>query len=285
MLNHLPRLISGLFHITRPRNCLAASLLSLLGYSLGSGRLRISNPASLTASIVVFGVVAANNVINDYRDVAADGINQPHRPIPSGQVSKKTAFSYFLLLSLSTLTLAASLGLYSAAAALILLLLGLGYTFWLKNTILLGNGFVALMAFTPIIYGGWVANQITPGHGFASMLIFLLVFANEILKTIWDAEGDTRTGVQTITTALGISKAVQAFQVLTLIFILCAPLPWICGYASSEYLLTVLILIVLPLLIVTGLLSFRITRRTVQISLWVLGILWFSGMIVIACLI
>lgn len=284
MLNHFLRLISGLFRIARPRNCLAASLLTLLGYYLGSAGLHILTPASIRASMVVFGVVAANNIFNDYRDVAADGINQPNRPIPSGQVSKNTAFLYFLLLGISTLSLAVSLGPYFAATALILLLLGVAYTCWLKNTVLLGNGYVALMAFTPILYGGWAANQVTPGHGFASILIFLLVFANEILKTIWDAEGDIGTGTQTITTALGVSKAVRAFQVLVLIFTLCAPLPWICGYASLEYLLAVLFLSVLPLLVVTSLLTYRMTRRSVHISLWILGILWFSGMIVIVCL-
>ena len=212
MHNNFLELAIGLFQIIRPRNCGAASMLTLLGCYLGSSIRNALDTSSIIASIVAYGVVASSNVYNDYCDVMTDQINQPQRPIPTGKVSKKIAYRYFLMLNILVILLATQLDYSLTIIAVILLILGIGYTRWFKNTILVGNLYVALMSFTPILFGGEVAKNITIQHGFACILVFLLVFANEVLKSIWDEGGDGKTGIKTISTELGIPIAIRTYQ-------------------------------------------------------------------------
>lgn len=282
MHNNFPELAVGLFQIIRPRNCLAAAMLTLLGYYLG-GR-NILDASSIIASIVTYGIVASSNVYNDYCDVVTDRINQPQRPIPTGKVSKKIAYRYFLMLNILVILLATQLDYSLTIIAVILFILGVGYTSWFKDTILVGNLYVAFMSFTPILFGGKVAKNITTQHGFACILIFLLVFANEVLKSIWDEDGDGKTGIKTISTEWGIPIAIQTYQILALLFCFFSLAPWLLGFAQIKYLLAVIPLSILPLLFITILLRYKKTRNSIRISLWIMGVQWFSGMIVIALL-
>ena len=56
----------------------------------------------LVAMIVAFLVAGAGNTLNDYFDYESDKINKPHRPIPSGRISKNIVLKYtFFLFTIS----------------------------------------------------------------------------------------------------------------------------------------------------------------------------------------
>jgi geranylgeranylglycerol-phosphate geranylgeranyltransferase len=269
----------GLVQITRPHNCVAAALASLLGAYLAGGVASLLSPRVLHASIVVGLVVAACNVVNDYRDVAADRVDKPHRPIPSGQVSRRAARVLALVLALAALGVAWTLGLWPMSAiALVTTVLGVSYSCCLKSTVLLGNGTVGLLCGTTVIYGGLAAGGLTPQVTAAGALVSLFVFAREVLKTIADRRGDVLAGVDTVATRFGALASLRLFQILAIVFVVAALAPWFLHLAGDRYLYAMLPCSILPTAAIAILLGARPTERTIHLSLRVTKFLWFSSL-------
>jgi len=269
----------GLVQITRPHNCVAAALASLLGAYLAGGVASLPSPRVLRASIVVGLVVAACNVVNDYRDVTADRADKPHRPIPSGQVSRRAAGVLALVLALAALGVAWTLGLWPMSAiALVTTVLGVGYSYCLKSTVLLGNGTVGLLCGTTVIYGGLAAGDLTPQFTAAGALVSLFVFAREVLKTIADRRGDVLAGVDTVATRFGALASLRLFQILAIVFSAAALAPWFLHLAGDTYLYAMLPCSILPTAVTAILLGSKPTERTIHLSLRVTKFLWFSSL-------
>jgi geranylgeranylglycerol-phosphate geranylgeranyltransferase len=269
----------GLVQITRPHNCLGAALASLLGAYLTGGTAHLLAPSVMRAAIVVGLVVAACNVVNDYRDVAADRIDKPHRPIPSGRVSRRAAGGLALVLALTAFGVAWTLGPWPMAAiALATTVLGIGYSYYLKSTVLLGNGIVGLLSASTVIYGGLAAGGLTPQVTVASMLVSLFVFAREILKAIADRRGDVLAGVRTVATRFGTPASLRLFQILAIVFVVAALAPWFLHLAENRYLVAMVAGSVLPTVVIAILLGLRLTEGTIHLSLRVTKFLWFSSL-------
>src|SRR2546430_10354321 len=130
----------------------------------------VSKPATVSPLAIVLGFVtgfaicAFSMVVNDYYDIEVDRVNQPTRPLPSGQVSKKGAVGIAAVV----------LGVGFAAAGLLLdltaVLIVALYSFlaWLydsraKKDGLAGNLIVASSLALPFIYGGAPSLGRRPG--------------------------------------------------------------------------------------------------------------------------
>ena len=89
--------LKGLYKLSRPMTSLSGALAVLLGgYVAGTGEWLKIILACLTAVLVT----ASANAWNDYLDVDIDRINQPNRPLPSGQVSLRTALTFSVVMAL-----------------------------------------------------------------------------------------------------------------------------------------------------------------------------------------
>src|SRR5579872_6634178 len=104
----------------------------------------VSKPASISPTAIVLGFItgfaicAFSMVVNDYYDIEVDRVNQPTRPLPSGQVSKNGAIAVLMLL----LGFAATALLLNTGAVLIVALYSLLawlYDFRAKKYGLAGN--------------------------------------------------------------------------------------------------------------------------------------------------
>lgn len=271
--------LTSLIQITRPHNCLAAAMATLLGTHLASSATHLLSPSVMPAALVVWLIVAACHVVNDRRDVDVDSLNKPQRPIPSGRVSPHVADGLTLILSLAALGVAWTLGLWPMVIALASLILGVGYSYYLKSTVLLGNGVVGLLSGTTVIYGGLVVGDLRPAHGWASLLVFLFVFNREILKTIADQEGDAMVGVCTVATRLGTMASLRLFQILTIGSVAASVMPWFLHLAPDLYLYSIVCLSILPSMTIVATLSLRFTKSAVHLSLRLTKLLWFSTLL------
>lgn len=274
----------GLVQITRPHNCCGAALATLLGAYLASSAAHLLSPLVMRATLVVWLIVAACNVVNDHRDVTVDSLNKLQRPIPSGRVSRRAAGYLALMLALAALGVAWTLGPWPASIATGAMILGASYSYYLKSTVLLGNGVVGLLSGTTVSYGGLVAGDLTLAVGVASLLVFLFVFTREILKTIPDQESDALAGVCTVATHLGTATALRLFQVFAIVFVVAVMLPWFMHLAPDRYLYAVVSCSVLPTVGVVALLGLRATDGAFRLSLRVMKFLWFSGLLSMALL-
>lgn len=173
----------------------------LIAYYARGGAMEGAWAATWAAGLAVLLVVAAAYAANDAFDVAADRVNSPGRPIPSGAVSARAALrlaaalaAFGLLAALAAgraftggmAALAAGLAAYDlrskrlgpwkpvAVAALLVSLYPLAF--------LQAGGFSGPRAGTLFVFPAW---------------LFATAFAYEVLKDLRDARGDRLAGSAT----------------------------------------------------------------------------------------
>ncbi len=215
--------VKGLYQVSRPLTTLSGALSVVLGgYVAGTG-------AWFNVALAVLVTIlssASANAWNDYLDIEIDRVNQPGRPLPSGQVEPLTVKRFSIVTALLSLIIAAFINppaLAIAAAANILLFI---YSWKLKSTVLIGNFVVALVSASSAVFGGVAAGNPAPTI-WLFLIIFVAILGREVLKTLADYEGDASESVHTISTAWGKKAARLVFFVLVIATLFMMLLPYI----------------------------------------------------------
>lgn len=230
---------------------------------------------------VITLVVAAVNVVNDIVDVRADAISRPTRPLPAGRVSSPTAWRIAIVQILAALALSTSIP-YGVIVSLTLLFMGIGYSYVLKSTVLVGNFCTALLAATPILYGGWLGAVQTRPLLIAAALIFLFMFAFEVLKTVRDAVADNAAGYHTVATEWGTATTARFFRFLLTAYALFATVPMFFGTATFAYSALMWPGTVVPALLAGWLLPVTSSSGSVRLALRIMALSWFPGLAALA---
>lgn len=150
-------------------------------------------------------VSMASFAINDYFDIDVDKANKKRdRPLVTGELRRRDA----LYVTCAALAVGISASLPIDAYAFIIAAafgaLAMLYSYKLKETLLLGNLYVAFSMAIPFIYGDFVVST----HLYLSILlvsamIFLSGVAREIHGTVRDFEGDRRRRVSSLPVLIG----------------------------------------------------------------------------------
>jgi geranylgeranylglycerol-phosphate geranylgeranyltransferase len=280
MMNRFPPWLQ----ITRPHNCLGASLAVFLGAYLVRGPSTFSAWPTLLAGAAAWLIVAGNNVVNDLCDLNVDSLQKPYRALPSGRLASWTASRMAWALFLGGLILAGLIGAASFLVALLAIVLGVQYSLFWKSSVLTGNWVVGLLSGLAVIYGGLAASRIDLRVLLAAGSVALFVFSREILKTVADLQGDSRVGITTIATRKGSQDTLKLFTVLVGMFVLVTTMPWLVGYAPDSYMIAVNLGVCIPLMVITGLLRVRFTRAHLLLALKVTKMLWFIGLLALGYL-
>ncbi|MHC1586403.1 MAG: geranylgeranylglycerol-phosphate geranylgeranyltransferase [Candidatus Hecatellaceae archaeon] len=202
------------FRLLRPPNCAMMGLAVLVGEYLTLGRL--DSWASLLGFLTAFTLTGGSMAANDYFDREVDRINEPTRPIPSGQVKPGEALMLASIMGL--------LGLFSAFASWIFFggwlapmvagasfALAIYYNGWGKRFGLLGNLMVSACVAIPFLYGAFMVG-VMPSLAlmFFAAMAFLSNTGREVLKGMADVEGDRLRKVKTIAIQCGLKAAAIA---------------------------------------------------------------------------
>lgn len=183
--------------IIRYSNALMAGLTVFLGFWLTKSQLSV-----FSVMMLMFATICSTgfgNVINDIQDIDSDRISHPERPLPSGDISTRSAWCFSLFLFIAAIASSFSVSSLHGTATLLPLGLLILYAFYLKGTPLAGNIVVATLVAYTIIYGALGAPDFSKLLLPAS-LAFLLNISREIIKDIQDSEGDRLTGIVTSAT-------------------------------------------------------------------------------------
>jgi geranylgeranylglycerol-phosphate geranylgeranyltransferase len=202
--------IEGLLRLMRPLNCIVMSLAVLVGASLtGLGNLQGVN--LLFSAITAFTLTGAAMAVNDYYDFDIDKINEPNRPIPSGQVSLKTSLVTTAVLTLIGLSSAFVISLFCLLFATVAWIIMVTYTTIGKRAGFPGNLLVSACVAAPFLFGSIVAiNTITINILLFASMAFLSNTGREIAKGIVDIEGDSQHKIKTLAVVFGRKKAALA---------------------------------------------------------------------------
>jgi geranylgeranylglycerol-phosphate geranylgeranyltransferase len=158
--------------------------------------------------------MASCMVLNDIHDLPIDRINNPERPLVTGEVSvlgaKRLAFGLLLFSeALNLRFIPQGLQYISRLSSLFAVL----YTPFFKRALVLKNAACAALIASSILFSGFVSS---PGVAFgprlkllniATNMIFLGSFTSEILLDIADEPGDKINGLKTLPIVYGKDKA------------------------------------------------------------------------------
>jgi geranylgeranylglycerol-phosphate geranylgeranyltransferase len=283
----LPRLLAGVLLITRIHNCLLGAVFVVVGAYLGSkgtGIATVLAPNIFLGALAISLCIAFANVINDYHDAPADALSKPNRPIPSGRISRHSAGMLALALGLAAAAIGWSISASSGIMATALVVLSALYSYSLKNTVLLGNGLVALLDASIIVYGGLVIDSLTRAIWLASLMLFLHVFAHEILYTLRDRAGDALAHLRTTATYLGTATSIKLFRIVVLAFVTAALVPWLARLAPDLYLYTIVVCAILPTITAAVILRAGTAEDNLRRATWVMKSVWFFSILPIILL-
>jgi len=221
----------GLALVVRPLNLVAIALAAWVGARLGSREL------DAAAILIPVLIGAFRYARNDAVDLAADRVNRPGRPVPSGAISPSAAgVVSWTALGVAALILAAvPRGAFAWGAAIAASVALFAYSPWLKDRGAAGPLAIAALTSLAVIWGAAEAP-----HAERALLPALLAgaaqFARECVKQLEDAPGDRAAGRTTWAIRGGIEVVKRAAKLGLLAALLLLPLPTTAGGLSARYL-------------------------------------------------
>ena len=228
----------GLLELTRPANSVLAGLLTFVGAFVAGGAADAPVPVAAAVGATVFAT-AAGMAVNDYFDRAVDRVNDPHRPIPRGDVSPRAALAFSVLLFVAAVVLALTLPLLAVAIAVVNLAALVAYTEFFKGLPGVGNAVVAYLVGSTFAFGAAAAGELGPAPLVLAVLAGCSTLAREIVKDVEDAAGDRTAGHRTLPIVVGERRAVRVAQVLLLVAVAASPWPYVDGTLGLPYLVLV----------------------------------------------
>jgi len=240
----------------RPGNSLMSVVAVMIGALLVTGPdpNLFLNPLSpiYLAALAVFLISGGGNVINDFVDIESDRINRPDRPIPSGRISPRSAFSFTVVLFLAGIAIAGFLTWLAFLIAIINSAVLVLYSYSLQNKIFIGNVAIGYLVGSTFLFGGAVfGNLMLP---FLLMLLAMFsTISREVVKDLEDLEGDRRSflkrieqGVRRFAERFGagdgtdLSLEMRKSRMLAftslLLSLVVSPLPYVMGILGENYL-------------------------------------------------
>ena len=153
----------------------------------------------------------------DYFDRRLDAIAKPHRPIPSGRVSARTAFSLMVAYIVAGYALALLLSPLALLIAILTTVVGVAYSKVLKRHALLGNLDRGLLACFTVLFAGAAVHSLEFGWPLLALagLFFFHDSSSNLIGAIRDLEGDREAGYRTVPVVYGIPHAVAISVLLT----------------------------------------------------------------------
>ncbi len=283
-LRHAAGFGTSVCEVVRLRNATFGATYTFLGAYLASDLKGIVAQPVLLAAMVVLLSVACGNVINDFRDAAADAVAKPERPIPSGRIPRRIAGWMAVALGVGSIAIASRLGTTLMVFAACTVVLGVAYSYLLKEIPLLGNASVGVLCGAILVYGGLAAGGLTPAVVVSCVMTGLFVFAQEIFYTVEDEPGDRATGVRTAATTFGTANSLRIFKALTVLFVGAAVSPWFLGLAPTRYLYAVIVCTIAPTIGVVVLLNGSPGERTIRRASRLTRVVWLSSIVTLALL-
>ncbi|SLN32467.1 bacteriochlorophyll/chlorophyll a synthase [Pseudooctadecabacter jejudonensis] len=185
--------------------------------TVSSGVSPLSNITLVIAGIILAGpiVCGMSQAANDWCDRHVDAINEPNRPIPSGQIPGRWGLWIALIMSALSLAVGSLLGPWGFAATVLGVLAAWAYSaepVRLKRSGWWGPGLVGLSYETlPWITGAVVLSAGAPDGRIVIIAVLYGLGAHGImtLNDFKALEGDRQTGVASLPVTLGPDRAAR----------------------------------------------------------------------------
>jgi 4-hydroxybenzoate polyprenyltransferase len=161
----------------------------------------------------------------DYFDRDLDAAAKPHRPIPSGRVTPRTALACMVGCVAAGGVISTAVNWRIAVVVVAALALGIGYSRWLKAGGLGGNAVRGVLSALALLSGAMMARPLPPWTVLPVAAVFLLHdTASNLVGTIRDVDGDRAGGYRTAAVRYGTRRTLAVVAVLTACWVVTAVL-------------------------------------------------------------
>jgi geranylgeranylglycerol-phosphate geranylgeranyltransferase len=199
----------------------------ILGVMGSESEIQLLIQRTIPLPFITLMITVGMFILNDLVDVDLDKANSKNRPISSGLVSKKQAWSFIILTNgaaVGMLTLIVTLNLANTILVVPMILIGILYSMPKKiafmNRFLLKNIAISLFYVLCIMlgisssYGIELAmnNPVGPIHIMA--ISGIMIFVGSIINDLGDTKGDRAAGRRTIPIVLGGEKTIKMLILL-----------------------------------------------------------------------
>jgi len=234
-------------------------------------------------AVTVWLVTAAANAFNDVRDIRADAVSAPDRPLPAGRITRRSALAFASLCAVTAVLLARFDGLACVIVVAALLVASGAYSVWLKGVPLLGNTVVAACAASALLYGSLLTRTLPVAVFLGAALIGSFMLCYELLKTLRDGHADRIAGYSTLVVSYGDRAGTTTLRsaagLCTLLALVPLPVtPW-------PYGALIVLGVLLPLNAVAWFLPPDLPPAAVATAQRVLTVAWLPGLCAVALLV
>ena len=231
-------MIKAIFIIVRPVNVVISMMSVYLGGVISFDKYYSND---LLLACFSAGLIAGfGNLCNDIFDIEIDRKSKPFRPLPSSQITIKSAIVLAVVLSLFGLVSAALINRPCLLIASITAIALLFYTPFFKGRGYSGNILISLISAMAFFYGAAATGNIIGGL-IPAVFAFLFHFIREIIKDMEDYEADKAYNVQTGAVRYGF-KVSRGYAIGLLMMIIIATLmPYLMEIYGLGYLIIVLL--------------------------------------------
>ena len=212
----------SLIKIIRPQNIVPTLFLCFTGGWITNPSIKqlLSSPTFIVSSLNTIQVMSSSMVINDIFDLEIDKINNPTRPLVTGELTKKEAilFNCIIIGSIELLSFFYLTNTLNLIVNLALLNVTL-YTPIFKKIVFVKNLSCAFLVSFSLFFSGLATTNIQNMYTItmsektkellwiASRTIFFGSLYNELLLDMHDYEGDKQNKIYTIPVIFGLNNS------------------------------------------------------------------------------
>ena len=252
--------LRGLFRLFRFELPFSAGTCVVLGEFLALGSIPGLQEIVL-GFLSFFFISAAALILNDYFDIEIDRINAPHRPLPSGMVTKRDVLILSAIVTGLGFLTSLLLSLPAFTVTVVVWFVGFLYNWRLKRAGLIGNLMVSFSVGMTFVFGGFVVGQPASINAlWFAAIAMLLDLGEEIAADAMDAEGDKISGSRSLAILHGREHAVRISAGIFGATVLVSLAPFVLGAIAMTYLIPIAIMDAVILISVVRLLDPRCRR-------------------------
>ncbi len=189
---------------------------SLIGYGASHAQFPVLKVGLAVLAAAVLN--AASNGLNQVCDLENDRINKPHRPLPTGSMTLRQAWSFIVLAYLLALAMVAVVNLETFAIYLSAALATIAYSappIRLKRHPVGSNLIIALIRGELLKVAGWAAvatvmQSLEPWY--IGFIYFVFLLGATTTKDFADIEGDRAAGCITLPVRYGATWSARAIS-------------------------------------------------------------------------
>jgi 4-hydroxybenzoate polyprenyltransferase len=264
---------------TVPSNILAGYFALIM--PVHAGALQLFLLVSSSMLIYISGIV-----FNDYFDIETDLKERPYRPLPSGRIAKRTAFTIGVVSMISANLIAFGAGLNSCVVSALISAIVIGYDYRLKKTnagpiaMGLARSLNVILGASPAVYLVLQNYNLLARVIFISLSAFAYIFSISLLsrkEVLLDADQkEQRKIIQTNRSAVTMSFSIVFGIIASFIFLV------FLGIFSVELFINLILFSVIMIIILFKQVRFRYSSSSLQdgIKYMVIAIIVFDSVFI-----